>query len=116
MCSRPQYTDSTTMGGTGTSGPMRIIFSSVIKSWYTSPNIKLFANLTFYVLKTPVYRFDLYGRYRTLWTNENNFWKCYLELVYKPKCQIWYESDFPCAQDPGIPVSFIWEVPDPVDR
>ena len=26
------------------------------------------------------------------------------------------ESDFPCAQDPGIPVWFIWEVPDPVDR
>ena len=36
--------------------------------------------------------------------------------MYKPKHQIWYESAFPCAQDPGIPVWFIWEVPDPVDR
>ena len=25
------------------------------------------------------------------------------------------ESDFSCAQDPGIPVWFIWEVPDAVD-
>ena len=32
------------------------------------------------------------------------------------KYQIWCESDFPCAQDPGIPVCFIWEIPDPIDR
>ena len=44
-------------------------------------------NRTFHVLKTPVYRFDLYGRYQTLWTDDDKFW-------------IW----------------LIWEVPDPVDR
>ena len=37
MCPRRPYTDLTTMGGTG---PMRIIFGTVIKSWYISPNIK----------------------------------------------------------------------------
>ena len=47
--------------------------------------------------KTPVYRFGLYGRYQILWTHENNFRKCYLELVHKPKYQIWCESDVPCA-------------------
>ena len=26
-----------------------------------------------YVPKTPVYRFDLYGRYQILWTDEDNF-------------------------------------------
>ena len=36
MNSRPQFTDLTYMGGTGPCGPMRIIFRSVIKSWYTS--------------------------------------------------------------------------------
>ena len=41
-------------------------------------------NRTFHVLKTPVYRFDLYGRHRTLWTDDDDFWWCYLELVYKP--------------------------------
>ena len=35
--------------------------------------------------------------------------------AYNPKYQIWCESDVPCAQDPTIPVWFIWEVPDPVD-
>ena len=72
-------------------------------------------NQKFYVLKTLAYRFDLYGRYRTLWSDKDCFWQCYLELVYKPKYQIWCESDFRCAQDPGIPVWFIWEVPDAVD-
>ena len=28
------------MGGTGPCGPMRLIFSSVIKSWYISLNVK----------------------------------------------------------------------------
>ena len=91
MCSRPQFTDLTYMGGNGLWLPMTIIFGSVIQSQYTG--------LTFHVLKTPVYQFDLYGRYRTLRTDYNNFWQCYLELVYKPKYQIWCESDFPCAQD-----------------
>ena len=29
---------------------------------------------------------------------------CSLELVYKPKYQIWCESDVPCAQDPSLPI------------
>ena len=56
------------------------------------------------MVKTPVYRFDLYGRYQTLWTDDDYFWNCYLELVYKPKYQIWCASDVPCAQDPSLPI------------
>ena len=73
MCSRPQYTDLTYMGGTGSCGPLKIIIGSVTWSWYTSLNIKFGANRTFYVLKTPVYRFDYYGRYQLLSTDEDNF-------------------------------------------
>ena len=86
MCTRAQYTDLTYMGATVSCRPMKIIFGSVIKSWYI------------------------------LWTDEDNFWQCNLELVYKPKYQIWCESDFPCAQDPGVSVWFIWEVPDAVNQ
>ena len=39
-----------------------------------------------------------------------------VSIVYKPKNQIWCESDVPCAQDPSIPVWFISEVPDPVNH
>ena len=74
LCSRRQYTELTYMGGTGPSGPMRIIFGAVIESWYTSLNIKLGANRTFHVPKIPVYGFGYYGRYRTMWTDEDNFW------------------------------------------
>ena len=73
MWSRPKFTDLTYMGGTGPCGPMTIIFSSVIESQYTSLNIKFGVNRTFHVLKTPVYRFDLYGRYETLLTDDDNF-------------------------------------------
>ena len=55
----------------------------------------------FHVLKTPVYRFDLYERDMTLWTDDDYFWWYYLELVYKPKYQIWCESDVSCAQAPA---------------
>ena len=91
-------------------------FGRVMQSWYTSLNIKFGVNRTFYVPKTPVYRFDLYVRYRSLWTDDDKFQEFYFELVYKPKCQIFCESDFPCAHDPGIPVWFIWEVPDLLQR
>ena len=151
MCSRPQFTDLTYMGGTRPCGPMTIIFGnviqsqytslnikfgvirtfhvhktpvyridlygryrtlapmtiifgSVIQSQYTSLNLKFGVNRMFHVVKTPVYRFDLYGRYRTLWIDDDNFWQCYLELVYKPKYQIWCESDFQCDQDPSLPI------------
>ena len=52
------------MGGTGPYRPLRVIFCSDMQSWYTSLNIEFRANRKFHVLKTPVYRFDLDGRYR----------------------------------------------------
>ena len=60
MCSRPKYVDLTTVEGT--CEPLRMIFSSVTLSWYTILNIKFGVNRMFHVLKTTVYRFDLYGR------------------------------------------------------
>ena len=69
MCSRPQFTDLTYMGGTGPSGPMTIIFGSAIKSYYTILNIKFGVNRMFHVPLTTVYRYDLYGRYQTLWND-----------------------------------------------
>ena len=116
MCSRPQFTDLTYIGGTRLCGSVTIIFDSVIWSQYTSLTIKFGVNRPFHVLKTPVYRFGLYERYRTLWTDDDNFWQYYLELVYKPNFQIWCESSITCAQDPSLPIWLIWEVPDPVDR
>ena len=74
MFPRPQYTDLTTMGATGPCEPMRIIFGSVINSWYISLNIKFGEIRMFHVLKTPVFLFDLYGKYQILWTDEDNFW------------------------------------------
>ena len=99
-----QLTKLTYTGGTGPCGPMTIIFGSFIQSQYTSLNIKFGVNRTFHMLKTSVYRFDLYGRYRTLWTDDDYFWQCYLEFVYKPKYHIWCDSDVPCAQDPSLPI------------
>ena len=87
MCQRRRYTDLAYMGGTGSCEPMRLIFGSVIQSYYSSLNIKLGAHRTSHVPKTPVYLFDLYGRYRILWTDEDNFQQCYLELVHMPKNQ-----------------------------
>ena len=40
----------------------------------TSLNIKLDVNRMFHVLKTPVDQFVLYGRYRTMWTDDSHFW------------------------------------------
>ena len=60
MCSRPQYTDLTNMGGTGPYGPMTILFGSVIQSWYISLDIKYGVKRTFHVPKIMVYRFDSY--------------------------------------------------------
>ena len=109
-------TDLPYMVGTRPCGRMTIIFGSVIQSQHLSLNIKFGVNRTFHILKTPVYRFDLYGRNQTLWTDDDNFWQCHLELVYKSKYQIQYESDIPCAEGPSIPVWFIWEVPNPLHR
>ena len=83
---------------------------------YIILNIKFGVNRMFHVVKTSVYRFDLYGWYRTLWTDEDNFWYCYLELLCNPKNLIWCDSDFPCAQVPSVAVWFIWEAPDLVNR
>ena len=52
MCSRPQFTHLTYMGGTRHCGPMTIIFGSVIKSWNIGLNIKVGVNRTFHVLKS----------------------------------------------------------------
>ena len=58
----------------------------------------------FHVLKTPVYRFDLYGKQQTLYTDEDNFWQCYLEFVYKSTYQIWCKSVsmYPRSQYTGL--------------
>ena len=74
MCCRLQYTDLIYMGDTGPCGPMRIIFGSIIKSWHTSLNIKFGVNRMFRVVRTPVLQYDLYGRYRSLLTDDGNFW------------------------------------------
>ena len=66
MCPRPQYTGLVYMGATRSCGPMRIILGSVVYSEHAIPNIKFGTNRTFYVPKTPIYRFYCYGRYRTL--------------------------------------------------
>ena len=113
MWSGPQYCNTTYMGGTVPCYPIRVIFGifgSVIQSCYTSENIKFGVNTTFYMPKTSVYRLGLYGRYRTLWTDEHNFCYGYLELVQKPKYQSWCEADVPCAEDPCflIPSAFIY--------
>ena len=97
-------TDLTYMGGTRPCRPMTISFGSVIKSYYTSRNIKFGVSRTLHIFKTTAYRFVLYGGYQTLWTDYDNFWYSYLELVYKPKYQIWCESDFSCAQDTSLPI------------
>ena len=102
MWSIPQVTDLTNKGATGPCGPMTIIFGSVIKSSRTSLNIKFVVNQTFYVLKTAVYRFDLYGRYQTLCPDDDCFWWYYLELVYKAKYQNWCDSDVPCTLDSSL--------------
>ena len=57
MCSRPQFTDLTYIGGTGPCGPMTIIFGSVIKILH----IKFGANRSFHVPKIPVYRLVYMG-------------------------------------------------------
>ena len=74
MCPRPQFPDLTYMGGTGPCVPLSILFGSVIKSRYISLNIAFGVNRLLDGLKTQVYRFDYYGRYRTLCTIEDPFW------------------------------------------
>ena len=73
------------MGGTEPCDSFKIIFGNHVYSQHTIVNIKFGVNRMFHVVKTPVYRFDLYGRHRTLCTGDDNFWQCYLELVYKSK-------------------------------
>ena len=60
----------------------------------------------FHMVKIPVYRIDLYGGHRTLCTDDDYFWWYYLEVEYKPKYQIWCESDFPCTQDNILPILY----------
>ena len=94
MYSRQQCTDLTYMGGTRPCRPIRIIFGNTIQRQYTSLYIKFGVNRTFHVLKTPVCRIDVYGRYRTLWFDDDNFSQCYLELVYKPNIKFGVNRTF----------------------
>ena len=61
------------MGSTGSCDSIKIIFGDHIYRQHTILNIKFGVNRLLHVLKTPVYHFDLYGRYRTLWTVEDHF-------------------------------------------
>ena len=61
------------MGGTRPCDSIKIIFGYHVNSLHIILNIKFGVNRMFHVLKIPVYRFDLYGRYRTLWTDDDNF-------------------------------------------
>ena len=61
MNSRPQFTDLTYMGATGSCPPVTLIFGTLTQSQQTSLNIKFGVNRQFHVVKTTVYRFDLYG-------------------------------------------------------
>ena len=70
------------MGGTGPCDLIKIIFGYHVNSSHIILNIKFGVIRTFHVVKTPVYRLDLYGRYQTLWTDDDCFWWYYLELVY----------------------------------
>ena len=111
MCLSPQYTDLIYIEGTRSCESINVIFGCHIQSQYASRNIKFGVNPTFHVPKTSVYQFDLYGRYRllrtdhekkngsnrTLWTDQDNFWLSYLELVHRPKYQNWCESNFSCS-------------------
>ena len=63
MCSRPQFTELTYLGGTGPCGPMTIVFCSVIKSQYISLNIKYGVNRTPPQF-TDLRDMELYGRYQ----------------------------------------------------
>ena len=54
MCSRPQFTDLTYMGGTRPCGPMTIIFGSVISSLVNKPKYQVWCESDVHVLKIPV--------------------------------------------------------------
>ena len=50
-----------------------LIFGNHVNSQHIILNIKFGVNRMFHVVKTPVYRFDLYGRHRILWTDIRHF-------------------------------------------
>ena len=55
------------MEATGPCDSSKIIFGNHVCNYtmqHTIANIKYGVNRMFHVVKTPVYRFDLYGRYR----------------------------------------------------
>ena len=73
MCPRPQHTDLTTMGSTGPCYSIKTIFRNHVYSYHTILNTKFDVYQTFHEPKTPIYRLDLYGRYRTLLFNQDSF-------------------------------------------
>ena len=62
------------MGGIGPCDSIKIIFDYNVNSSHIILNIKYYVNRMFHVVKTPVYRFDLYGRYRSMWTDDDHYW------------------------------------------
>ena len=100
MCSRPQFTDLTYMVGIRPCRPMTIVFGGIIQSQYTGLNIIFGVNRTLHLLKAPVYRVDLYGRYQTLWTDDDNFGQCHLDLAYKPKYDFGVNRTFHVLKTP----------------
>ena len=61
------------MEGIGPCDSIKIIFGCHVNSKHIILNIKFGVNRMFHVVKTPVYRFDLYGRYRAQWTDDDIF-------------------------------------------
>ena len=66
MCVRPQFPDLTYIGDSRFNKPIQELFCNSTKSQFTSLNMKFGVNRIFHVPRTPVYRFDLYGRYQSL--------------------------------------------------
>ena len=73
------------MEGTGPCDSIKIIFGYHVNSQHIILNIKFGVNRTFHVLQTPVYRFDLQGRYQTLCIDDENFLQCELAVAYMTK-------------------------------
>ena len=68
------------MRGTGLYDSIKIIFGYHVNSQHIILNIKLDVNRMFHVVMF---------QYRTLWTDDDHFWQCYLELVYKLCSLLW---------------------------
>ena len=75
------------MGSTGPCDSIKIIFGYHVNSQHILLNIKFGVNWMFHVLKAPVYRFELYGRYQILWTDIAHFQYQPAYGKQKPMCK-----------------------------